>query len=179
MKAGRLVILLLLWIAGGAGLHAQALYAGEGPGSYISVGATFSAYESDYGQRLLGGGTLFVDANLYRRIGVEAEARMLRFHSDEDLRESTYMIGPKISTHGRNIRPYGKFLFGRSELNFPFNYAQGSYFAMAPGAGLDWRIGRGRILIRVLDFEYEFWPQFTYGALHPYGVSSGISVRVF
>lgn len=163
----------------GSGLKAQAIYAGKGPGTYITVGATASGYESDYGKTLLGGATIYADANLYRRIGVEAEGRFLRYRSPNDLRETMYLVGPKISSNARSIRPYGKFLVGRGEFNFPFNYATGSYFVMAPGAGLDWRVGHSRWMVRVVDFEYQLWPQFSYGALHPYGASSGISFRVF
>jgi hypothetical protein len=175
----RTLVGLLLILGYGSGLHAQALFAAKGPGGYVAAGATLSTYESDYGQRRLGGGTLFVDANLYRRIGVEAEARYLRVHSDENISESNFLIGPKISTHTRNLRPYAKLLIGRGHLNFPFNYAQGSYFVVAPGAGLDWRIGEGRLTIRVIDIEYQDWPLFTFGTLHPYGVSSGLSLRIF
>jgi len=175
----RTLIALFLILSFGDALHAQALFAGKGPGSYVAVGATLSAYESDYGQRGLGGGTLFVDANLYRRIGIEAEARYLRVHSDENISESNFLIGPKFSTHTRNLRPYAKLLIGRGHLNFPFNDAHGSYFVVAPGAGLDWRIGEGRFTIRVIDVEYQDWPLFTFGTLHPYGVSSGLSLRIF
>jgi hypothetical protein len=160
-------------------LYAQAKYAGNGPGSYVSIGVTASGFESDYGQRLLGGASVFVDANIYRRIGVEAEARQSRFHSDEDLRESTYLIGPKISSHGRTWRPYGKLLLGRGEFNFPFNYAKGSYFVIAPGAGLDWRVRNSRLVVRLIDIEYQDWPQFSFGAIHPYGASTGLSIRIF
>ena len=175
----RALVTLVLTLACVSVLYGQAAPTANGPGSYVALGATFSGYESDYGQTLLGGGTLFVDANLYRRIGVEAEARISRLHSTDDLRESTYLVGPKISTHGRSLRPYVKFLVGRGEFNFPFNYAQGSYFVIAPGAGLDWRIGRGRLMIRVIDFEYQEWPMFSYGAIHPYGASTGISFGIF
>jgi hypothetical protein len=160
-------------------LNAQAKYAGYGPGSYVSVGVTASGFESDYGQRLLGGASVFLDANIYRRIGVEVEARQSRFHTDEDLRESTYLVGPKISTHGRTWRPYAKLLVGRGEFNFPFDYATGSSVVVAPGAGLDWRVAHSRVMVRIIDFEYQDWPQFTYGAIHPYGASAGVSFRVF
>jgi hypothetical protein len=173
------ICFLGILLAGAGKLAAQAVYTADGPGSYVSVGVTVSGFESDYGQRLLGGASVFVDANLYRRIGVELEARQSRFHSDEDLRESTYLAGPKISTHGLNWRPYAKLLVGRGQFNFPFNYATGSYFVIAPGAGLDWRVGHSRLLVRLVDFEYQVWPQFSFGAIHPYGVSTGISVRVF
>jgi len=179
MTAIRHTLLLCLLAAWPVYVHAQARYAGEGPGTYIAVGATASAFESDYGKRLLEGGTIFLDLNLYRRVGVEAEVRDLRLHSDDDVRESTYLMGPKISTHGRSLRPYAKLLAGEGRFNFPFNYAHGSYFVIAPGAGLDWRVGGSRFMIRIIDFEYQMWPMFTYGALHPYGFTSGVSFRVF
>lgn len=157
----------------------QALYTATGPGSYVSVGVTGSLFQSQYGQRLLGGTAVYVDANLYRRVGIEAEARWLNLHTDEDVRQRTYLVGPKLSLKGRGFRPYAKFLVGRGEFDFPFGYAHGSYFAMAPGAGLDLRIRQSRVSIRVIDFEYQVWPGFSFGTLRPYGASAGVSVRVF
>jgi hypothetical protein len=55
----------------------------------------------------------------------------------------------------------------------------GSYFVVAPAAGLDWHLHESRWNVRVLDFEYQLWPRFTYGELHPYGLSAGISFEVF
>lgn len=160
-------------------LHAQAKYTATGPGTYIQLGVAASGFQADYGQHHVYGGSVFLDANLSRRVGLEAEVRRLSVHTDEDVRESTYLIGPRISTNRRNFRPYVKVLAGRGQFTFPYHYAQGSYLVIAPGAGLDWRLPRTRISIRVLDFEYQMWPQFSYGAIHPYGISSGISVRVF
>ena len=173
------ILLALFVLLAAASSHAQALYTADGPGSYTAVGATFSAYQSDYGQRQIGGTSVFVDAHLYRRIGIEAKASFLFLHTDEDVKERTYLIGPKISLKGRTIRPYARFLLGRGEFDFPFGYAHGSYLVYAPGGGLDWRIGRGRFIVRVVDFEYQLWPSFSYGALHPYGISTGLSVRVW
>lgn len=174
----RLVALLLLSVAASFA-HAQAKYAATGPGSYIALGGTVSAYEADYGKRLMGGGTLFLDAHLYRRIGAEAEVRSLSLHSDNGTRQSTYLIGPKLSALGYNWRPYAKFLVGRGHFTFPFGYAQGSYFVLAPGGGVDWRVRKSRLILRLIDVEYQIWPGFTYGALHPYGVSTGLSFRIF
>jgi hypothetical protein len=33
--------------------------------------------------------------------------------------------------------------------------------------------------IRLIDVEYQQWPQFTFGTINPYGVSFGLSYRVF
>ena len=160
--------------------HGQAEYTATGPGTYISAGVTFAGFQQAYGQRYVGGGTAFVDANLYRRIGVEAEARELNLHTDEGVRETTYLVGPRLSPLRRgSLRPYAKLLAGRGELRFPFGDARGSYFVAAPGAGLDWRVQHSRLLIRVIDFEYQIWPQFTFGTLHPYGASAGLSWTLY
>jgi hypothetical protein len=158
----------------------QASYTATGPGTYVNVGATFSGYESDYGKRLLGGESVYVDANLYRRWGVEAEARRFNVHLDPNgVQERTYLVGPKLSFLKHGYRPYAKLLVGRGEFTFPYNYAQGSYFVVAPGGGVDFRIKHSRLSLRMVDFEYQMWPQFTFGALHPYGVSAGFSYQVY
>ncbi len=148
------------------------------PGSAVTLGATVSAFHSDYGQRTLDGGTLYLDANLYRRIGVEAEARTLSLHSDDGLRQSTYLVGPRFSSSRRTLRPYTKLLAGRGTFQFPYHYAHGSYFVVAAGTGLDWHLNRSAT-VRVIDFEYQRWPQFTFGELRPYGISTGLSLRLF
>ena len=174
-----LVLLLIVALFAGLKANGQAVYAGKGPGGYISLGATVSGYNSDYGKQRLIGPAVYLDANLYRRIGVEGEFRNLRYHAQEDLRQSTYLVGPRISTHTRAFRPYAKFLVGRGTMTFPFRYARGSYFVAAPGAGLDVRLGQSRVLVRVVDVEYQFWPDFTFGPMHPWGISTGLSVRLF
>jgi hypothetical protein len=158
---------------------AQSRATADGPGSYIQVGGTGSIFQADYGQRHLGGESIFIDANLYRRIGVEAEGRVLNLNEDEDVHETTYLAGPRYSILPGRIRPYAKFLIGRGQFGFPFHYAQGSYFVIAPGAGVDWQVGRSRLTIRLVDIEFQKWPQFSFGPLQPYGVSSGIALRVF
>ena len=157
---------------------AQAVNTASGPGSFLAVGLSASGFQQDYGKRYIGGGALFIDANLYRRVGIEAEGRRLAAHTSEDVKESTYLVGPRVSVLRHNLRPYGKFLVGRGTFDFPFHYAVGHYFVMAPGAGLDWHVG-DRLNVRLADFEYQIWPDFTFGSLHPYGISAGISVDIF
>ena len=50
---------------------------------------------------------------------------------------------------------------------------------VAPGGGLDYWMKNDRVSVRVVDFEYQIWPQFTFGTLHPYGVSAGISLHIW
>jgi hypothetical protein len=158
---------------------AQAEPTARGPGSYTQIGVTGSLYETDYGKHLLGGVSGFVDANLYRRTGVEAEARLSRFNQSEGTHNSTYLVGPRVTLLRENLRPYAKLLVGRGVFYFPFGYAKGTYFVVAPGFGVDWRVARGKLTIRLIDVEFQRWPGFTFGEIKPYGISSGIALRVF
>ena len=155
--------------------HAQATPTAIGPGSYVSLGLAASGFQQDYGQRYIGGETLFVDANIYRKIGAEFEMRRLNFHTSEDVKENTYMAGVRYTILPHHLRPYVKLLAGEGTFQFPFHYAHGSYFVVAPSAGLDWHIGSSRWTVRAADFQYQIWPDFTFGQLHPYGITSGIS----
>ena len=157
----------------------QKVYAAIGPGSFIQVGATGSLAQNPYGQRYLGGETLFVDAHLYRKIGVEADATFLNLHQDLGQKQTTYLIGPRYSIFTRNLRPYGKFLVGRGEYTFPYNYARGSYFVMSPGGGVDYRVHNSRFTFRLVDLEYQIWPGFSYGPLHSLSASAGLAFTVF
>jgi hypothetical protein len=158
--------------------RAQNIPTAIGPGSYIAVGGEISAFQVDYGQRVLGGGVLFVDVNPTWRIGFEGEARYLRYNTYEDVTESNYLVGPRVMLKPGPFRPYVKFLVGAGKIKFPFRYADGTFLAYAPGTGLDYLVN-DRVTLRVIDFEYQFWPDFaSYGALRPYGISAGISFRL-
>ncbi len=157
---------------------AQAVYAGERGGAMLSVGGTFSGYTLQYGERKMLGASVFVDADTRRRIGIEGEARWLIFHQTANVHASTYTIGPRYYMEFGRWQPYAKGLVGVGEFNFPYNYGHGSYLVIAPGGGLDIRLSHS-IRIRAVDFEYQYWPQFTYGAMSSVGVSTGIRIRIF
>jgi len=172
-----LVVLLLLLGGASPAVHAQAQPAAAGPGSNILAGGGFSAFETDYGQRKIGGYFAYVDVHPTWRYGVEGEARYLRFHTDLDVTQTDYLGGVHVYLRPQAFRPYAKFLIGLGRMNFPFHYGPGNYLALAPGAGIDYMVS-DRLTIRAIDFEYQEWPQFTYGNLHPYGISVGLSYRI-
>lgn len=173
------LVLLVLSIAISRPARGQVKESAEAGGMTLSAGGTFSAYYVGYGQRDLLGVAAFVDASSRGPIGIEAEARWLKFNEVADVHDETYLIGPRYAFKelGR-FQPYAKVLLGSGQFTFPYNYAHGTYFVIAPGAGCDFRINR-RIYLRLADFEYQDWPQFTYGALPSYGISSGIRIRLF
>ncbi len=164
----------IVWHAG----YAQDIPTAKGPGSYVAVGGDLSIFEADYGRRILGGGVVFVDLNPTWRYGVEVEARSLRFNASENVAETDYLAGPRVMLKQGPLRPYVKFLVGAGKITLPFQYARGTFFAYAPGAGADYLLN-DRWTFRVIDFEYQLWPDFsTYGELRPYGISTGISFRL-
>jgi opacity protein-like surface antigen len=162
-----------------AGAGAQAIATATGPGSYVAVGGGISGFQTDYGQSHIAGGLIFLDAQPHWRVGLESEARYLRWHAQQEVTESNYLGGVRVILWRRPSRwaPYAKFLAGAGKVSLPFGYAHGGFLTYAPGAGLDVALS-DRLSVRAVDVEYQSWPQFTYGELHPYGVSAGISLRL-
>lgn len=179
MKIFRKVITCSVLLFATTVAKAQAIATATGPGSYVTVGAGLSGFNTSYGNNRIGGGFAYLDANPSWRFGLEGEARFLRWHADEQVKQTTYLGGLRVQLWPRPSRwsPYAKFLAGAGEITLPFGYAHGGFLAYAPGAGVDYTLN-DRLTLRAVDVEYQHWPQFSYGPLHPYGVSAGISVRL-
>jgi hypothetical protein len=190
MRAGRAaffaVVLLAVLLGAGLAAYAQAVPAADAGGMKMSAGGAISGYELGYGQLKVVGATVFVDFDTMRHFGVEGEARWSDFHLPSDQKgpgadetASTYMAGLRYSRYVGRFQPYAKALVGFGQFNFPYNYAtQPGQLVVAPGGGTDFRLTR-RVRWRVVDFEYQFWPQFQYGLMSSVGVSTGVRVKIF
>lgn len=156
----------------------QAVPTASGPGGYLSLGGGLSFFQADYGGQKLAGGFVYADSNPQWRVGLEGEARYLRLHNFEQVTETNYVGGLRVQLlHPRRYQPYVKFLAGMGRVTLPFGYAHGAFLDYVPGAGLDLAITPS-VTLRAVDVEYQHWPRFTFGALSPYGVSMGLSVRL-
>lgn len=154
----------------------------------ITAGGFGSAFNPNDGSQppygsatnhLVGLGT-YVDLHLTHWIQIEAEARWLRFEEYSGEHIDNYLIGPKVPIRrfGR-ANVYGKAMIGFARMTFPNKYGYGTFTALAFGGGLDYRLSR-KLTFRAADFEYQEWPTFLPSAsIHPYGVSVGMSYRVF
>jgi hypothetical protein len=111
-----------------------------------------------------------------RSAGLETEARRMNYPNYGE-RQSTLLSGLRWSFRPKGLVPYAKLLVGGARFDFPYGYKYGNYFGVAGGAGVDLRLSE-KVRLRLVDFEYQDWPGFTFGALHPYGVSAGISFQV-
>jgi hypothetical protein len=158
--------------------RAQALPTATAPGAYVSVGTTYSLFDSGYGQQKVMGGGIYADINPVRQAGLELEGRWLKQRQSPNISQSTYLVGPRIQLRRGPYTPYVKTLVGLAHFGFPYDTARGRYFVIAAGAGVDLMLGQN-LKIRLVDIEYQQWPQFTFGTISPYGVSCGISYRVF
>jgi len=167
-------------------LHGQVVPAATSSGFTLDAGALGAAFQPDYTgegfaqtgpQRLYGIGG-YVDARFTRWVQVEAEGRWLHFNEYHacpncpGISENTYLIGPRIPVITfHKLTPYGKFLVGSGTGSF----LTGRGFVLAYGGGLDYRLGH-RFTVRG-DFEYQQWR--VTPTLWPYGVSAGVSYRIF
>jgi hypothetical protein len=172
------VAVLAICLALARAAQGQVVAAGDSGGLLLSAGGTASGYYLQYGERKMLGASAFFDADLRRHVGIEGEARWLVFHQTANVHDATYSIGPRGFWQVGKFEPYAKTLVGIGEFNYPYNFARGSYLVITPGAGVDYRINH-RIRLRLADFEYQYWPQFTYGAMSSFGVSTGIRFRIF
>jgi hypothetical protein len=159
--------------------QAQVAPAGYAWASTLDAGGFASIFDPDYVPNKLVGGGAYVDLNLFHGIGIEAEGRWLRWHGFEGIRQDNYLIGPRIKfKHFWKAQPYGKVLGGFSTMDFEDRDATGRFAALGMGGGMDISLGH-RWSFRAVDFEYQAWPKFLMNSLSPYGVSSGISYRIF
>ena len=172
------VVLLAACLGLTPAAHAQAAPAGDRGGLTLSAGGTASGYYMGYGGQKLMGVSAFVDVDGRRHLGVEGEARWLIFHQTNEEHVTTYMIGPRYSMYFGRFQPYVKGLFGVGQFNYPFDLGKDNDLVVAPGGGVDFRLTR-KIRWRAVDFEYQLWPQFHYGMMSSYGLSTGLRIKIF
>jgi len=170
--------LLAVDLAGFGVASGQVVPSADSGGLKLTVGATATGYSLDYGERKMLGVAAIADADTNRRIGIEAEAGWLIFRQTANVHTATYLIGPRCHLTFGRFQPYAKGLAGFGQFSYPYHLGQDTDLVIAPGGGVDFQLTR-RVRLRLADFEYQYWPQFHYGALSSYGVSSGIRIRIF
>jgi opacity protein-like surface antigen len=167
--------------------HAQVVPAAYSGGHPLWVGAEYSNMSASFpyqsNQRLSGVGA-FVDLKLSGHIGLEGDARFLHFGGFAGSTESSYLAGPKAYFFAKGkFQPYAKMLVGVGKIHYPYDIGDASYFALAPGAGADFRLSH-RWMLRA-EYEYQIWPSSPAYAnepnheLTPNGFQIGVAFRVF
>ena len=180
------VALLLLAVFAAAAARAQVAASSTGAGQSLWVGGEYSnlragfPYDSSF---RLGGIGAFAAFNWNHRFGLQGEAAWLRFQGFEGETESDYLIGPRYTfLHSQRLRPYAAFEVGGVRMHYPFELGSGSFFAMAPTGGFEYRLSP-RWSTRV-QYQYQYLlhsPNFTdeprFG-IRPSGIQAGIAYRI-
>ena len=175
LAAGLLIHSAQAQVVPSATRPSHALWVG---GEYSNISAGFP-YNSSL--RLWGIGA-FADYHLTGHIGVEAEARFLRFNSLYGETEDNYLAGPRyLAGRFGKLQPYAQCLVGMGKIQYPFEIPSGSYLALAPGAGASYSIGR-RWALRG-EYEYQFWlesntPNEPKHEITPNGFHLGLAFRL-
>jgi len=191
--AGALFLILLA--AGGVSVRAQVAPSATKSQFTLTAGGLGSIFQPDYAgnhdlttgapvaqtspNRLYGIGA-FVDVKFSRWVQIEAEGRWLRFNQFEDINEDNYLIGPRLPIHHfqfMHATPYAKALIGYGRMNFENNIAWGRFTDIAYGGGVDFKLSK-RISARG-DFEFQQWPSWFNSSLAPYGLSAGLSYKIY
>jgi len=168
---------ILLVAAGERSALAQSVEPADAGRAMLSVGVAASGYTLGYGDRKILGISAWVDTDSIRRLGFEGEMRRLEYQQTANVHAETYLSGVRYHLNFGRTQPYLKALGGIGHFTFPYNYAKGSYFVIAGGGGLDYKLSR-RWTVRA-DLEYQEWPQFTYGPMNSLGANVGIRCRIF
>jgi hypothetical protein len=196
MRRSIAALFLFLMAAGALAARAQVVPSAFAKGLSITAGGEASVFQPDYTgfgvparapvrNYLYGIGT-YVDLKVTPWIQFEGEGRWLRFNQTDGIYEDNYFVGPRLPIyrlHFWHATPYAKVLFGYGKLNFENGDGWGRYTSLSYGGGLDIKMSK-RINVRLPDFEYQQWLDWTEGTgksynLFPYGVSVGVSYRVF
>jgi len=147
------------------------------------VGGEYSTFQPDWGRNRMAGLGVYADWNIAHRVAAEGEVRFLRFNEFEGENESSYLLGPKVRLlDWRGFHPYGKVLFGVGTINYPNDFGSGTYFAFAPGGGVDYRFAH-RWSARA-EYEYQIWPNapgipgLPDNGITPHGFSFGVAYKL-
>ena len=142
--------------------QAQTVPSAEGARPSLWVGGEYANIQAGFpyasSSRLSGIGA-FADYHFTGRIGIEGAARFFRFSGFESQTEDNYLAGPRYMTRFfGNWQPYAQCLVGIGRIQYPFQIGTGNYLAVAPAAGVNFRIGRIRSRWSATGaYEYQFW----------------------
>jgi len=157
----------------------------------LSVGVEASAFNTDAVSHPVEYGIgAYADFDFLPILGIEAEGRTIQFDQVQNLRQDVLVGGPRFSKRLGPARPYAKVLGGLGSADFPAgtlaSHPQQQHDTLRMGViggGLDYALSRS-LWVRG-DYEYQIWQGYGrsnrggVGYLNPYGVSVGISWRIF
>ncbi len=188
MRATRSLLLLLSSSLLIPAVHAGAQVSVDAVGSdrHLYAGVEGSDFKPDYNPiagRLIGYG-FFGDYMVSRYFGAEGEIRLLDVNKPDGQTQKNFLVGPIVDAYRyHRFTGYAKLLLGVDTIHYPNAEGYGTYFAMAPGGGVEYQLS-ARFKLRG-EYEYHFipsapgFPNMPSNGLTPSGYSGGISYRIY
>jgi opacity protein-like surface antigen len=176
MRAKRSLLLLSFSSLLVPALHAGAQVSVDaiGDGKHLYAGVEGSDFKPDYNP--IGGRS--------RYLGAEGEIRLLDLNKPSGQTQKNFFAGPIVDAYRyHRFTGYGKLMLGIDSINYPSGIGYGTYFAFAPGGGVEYRLN-SRLKLRG-EYEYQFvrsapgFPNQPSNGLTPSGYSGGISYRIY
>jgi hypothetical protein len=140
----------------------------------IQAGAGAMYLKSDYVDDGNQGVVVYGDYDFSRWIGLEAEARWGGIISPGKIGENSYLFGPRVTYRRHRITGYGKIMIGRGTITNQITQGASSFNLFAYGGGVEYKLGN-KFNLRVIDGEYQKWPDFAPHTLSPVAISIGIA----
>lgn len=168
-------------------VQAQTVADARGGAASLWAGVEYGAYKAGFPRDStvqLNGIGAFGTYNWNRHYALEMHARFLNMQSWYGETEQDYLAGPRYSfLRGEKLRPFAMFQVGFVKIQYPFSMGTGTSFAMAPGGGVEYRLGRkwsvhGAYEFQMLTNSPDFTNEPKFG-IRPNGATVGIAYRIF
>jgi len=167
-------------------LMAQVAASSAGAGQSLWIGADYSNIHADfpYGSNLrlsgIGASSVF---NWNHHLGIEGSVIFNNFNTFYGEKEQSFLAGPRYTFfHSEVWKPYAMLELGDAKLTYPFTIGTYNYFALSPGAGIEYQL-RSHWSLKA-EYRYEFLrnaPDFAneaqYG-IRPNGFNVGVGYRL-
>lgn len=143
----------------------------------LQIGAFGSYVDPDYGP------SVNVDVGVYvaftaKNLGVEADAADT-VDSRGGIHEAYAVIGPRAQMKFKMVTLYVKAQAGAGRFSGATSDPINNHTIGAVeqyGGGLEMNLSR-HVKVRLADYTYQVWPEFSVANLTPYHVSSGLAMR--
>jgi hypothetical protein len=148
----------------------------------LQIGVAVSDAQTDEYSARTQGASGFVDIDLTRHLGIEAEVHEMGIITPNDFVENSALAGIRYRMRFGPLEPYGKAMvgYGKTYIQAPSKVTlpgtPGTYFMYAGGAGIDIRLTH-HIVLRCADIEFQLWQGFPPNGLSPVVASAGLAWR--
>lgn len=173
---------LILLLAASAVAKAQALPTASRQPIEAGVAFSFGSPAFQDTPTYVEGFTVFGNLGLTGRLGAQVDLHLDSYLTPIDIGENTFLIGPRFSVlredranvYVKGMGGLGRFAY---QANTYLNPHSDTYGVFAFGGGVEYRLSRS-IDLRAIDLEFQTWPGFPSGSIHPVVASIGFAWRL-